>query len=264
MAMDSCLLARRLSGGGAVYHDLGNLNFTFISQKPHYDISGNNQVIIDALNQLGINAYVSGRNDLLVDDKKFSGHAYYQHKQYAYHHGTLMVEVDLENLGKYLNVSASKLKSHGVQSVKSRVTNLKEYQPDLSLDQLKQALICSLETKYQLQSQSIELDQTLIEAVETLSLEYQSQDWLYHPKLVANLSHQKRYLWGELGISAQLKQNHFDDVIIHSDAMETEFVKDLEKLLTGLPFNQNLLREIISNSNLENKTDILNFIDDLF
>ena len=119
-------LARRLSGGGAVYHDLGNLNFTFLVNKDEYSLEKQLQVIINAMGRLGLKAEKSGRNDILIDGKKFSGNAFYEQEKHCYHHGTIMVDVNKEILSRYLTVSKDKLKSKGVDSVKSRVTNLVE------------------------------------------------------------------------------------------------------------------------------------------
>ena len=130
-------LARRLSGGGAVYHDLGNLNFTFLVSKENYSIDRQLEVIVKAVQKLGAKAEKSGRNDILIDGKKFSGNAFYEQEQHCYHHGTLMMNVNKEMLSKYLTVSKEKLQSKGVDSVKSRVTNLVDYIPDLTLEALK-------------------------------------------------------------------------------------------------------------------------------
>ena len=114
---DDCRLARRISGGGAVYHDLGNLNFTFIAREGLYDIAKQTDVILKACRLLGIDAEKNGRNDLTIDGMKFSGHAYFQSGSYCYHHGTIMMDVRTEDMAKYLNVSKAKLKSKGVDSV---------------------------------------------------------------------------------------------------------------------------------------------------
>ncbi|MBQ1691929.1 MAG: lipoate--protein ligase, partial [Erysipelotrichaceae bacterium] len=98
-------LARRITGGGAVYHDKGNLNFTFITPKALYDLSKQEEVILKALDCLGIKAAKTGRNDLVIDGRKFSGHAYYKGKRSCLHHGTLMLEVDEGRLQDYLRVS---------------------------------------------------------------------------------------------------------------------------------------------------------------
>lgn len=106
---DGGYLVRRLSGGGAVFHDLGNLNFTFLVSKENYDVGKQTDVILRAVNKLGIHAEKSGRNDLHINGKKFSGNAYYETRNHCYHHGTLMVNVDKQMLSYYLTVSKEKL-----------------------------------------------------------------------------------------------------------------------------------------------------------
>ena len=122
-------LARRLSGGGAVFHDLGNLNFTFLIPSSDYDLSKQMSVILEAVRSLGIDAQKSGRNDVTVDGKKFSGNAFCQKGGNSYHHGTLMLRVDTQKVARYLNVSEKKLRSKGVSSVTSRVCNLCDFIP---------------------------------------------------------------------------------------------------------------------------------------
>ena len=134
---DGVYLARRMSGGGAVYHDLGNLNFTFIARDGLYDVSRQTGVILRACRLLGIDAEKTGRNDLTVDGRKFSGHAYYSSHSYNYHHGTIMMDVRGDDLTRYLNVPESKLKSKGVASVRSRVTNLREH-----VDERLRGILC--------------------------------------------------------------------------------------------------------------------------
>ena len=140
-------VARRLSGGGAVYHDMGNLNFTFITaavegretsafrraradqsdDKPGIDFSVFCEPIIDALASLGVQAELSGRNDMTIDGKKFSGNAQYAQKGRVMHHGTLMFDSDLSVLTQALNVSRNKIESKGIKSIASRVTNIAPY-----------------------------------------------------------------------------------------------------------------------------------------
>ena len=114
-------LARRLSGGGAVFHDVGNLNFTFLVRDEDYDVDRQLSVIQAACALAGIATEKSGRNDVLAEGRKFSGNAFYHHAGHAYHHGTLMVDVDKDKLGRYLSPPKAKLEAKGVASVRSRV-----------------------------------------------------------------------------------------------------------------------------------------------
>lgn len=145
---DGGKIARRLSGGGAVYHDLGNLNFTFCVRKEDYDIDRQLSVILTAIQALGIKAEKTGRNDITIEQKKFSGNAFYKQGDFCYHHGTLLLSVDSEQMLKFLNVDKAKLQSKGVDSVKSRVTNLKEYNADITVESMCKQIKISAEKIY--------------------------------------------------------------------------------------------------------------------
>ena len=149
---DSGTLARRLSGGGAVYHDMGNLNFTFSLRQADYDLRRQQSVIVEACRSLGIPAEISGRNDILTNGCKFSGNSFYSHAGCAFHNGTLLVNVDMANLGKYLTPSKTKLESKGVASVRSRVINLTELKPDLTIDGMARSMVKAFETVYSLEA----------------------------------------------------------------------------------------------------------------
>lgn len=133
-------LARRLSGGGAVFHDLGNLNFTFIMDKNLYDLNKQLSIILNSCKNLGINAEFTGRNDITVNGRKFSGNAFYFAKDSAYHHGTILIDTNFEKLTKYLQVSKEKIDSKGIKSVKSRVVNLKSIKKDLTVEKMMKEL----------------------------------------------------------------------------------------------------------------------------
>lgn len=128
MEEDNVRLARRSSGGGAVFHDLGNTCFTFMAGKPEYDKTISTSIVLNALNALGVSAEASGRNDLVVKtaegDRKVSGSAYRETKDRGFHHGTLLLNSDLSRLANYLNPDKKKLAAKGITSVRSRVTNL--------------------------------------------------------------------------------------------------------------------------------------------
>ena len=148
-------LARRLSGGGAVFHDRGNLNFTFLMNEADYDLPRQLTVLERACRSLGIPAQRSGRNDLLAEGRKFSGNAFYKHNGKAYHHGTLMLDVDMERVSRYLSPSKAKLAAKGVDSVRSRVVNLREFVPELTIERLADALVDALIDVYAVGAHSV-------------------------------------------------------------------------------------------------------------
>ncbi|MBQ4033488.1 MAG: lipoate--protein ligase, partial [Paludibacteraceae bacterium] len=133
-------VTRRLSGGGAVYHDVGNLNFTFVSERRAYSVENNNKIILSALQKLGFNAELSGRNDVTVEGKKISGQAFCLRKDACYHHGTILINSDVERMRSALSPSKLKLQSKGVASVVSRVGNLTDWHPDVTVESVKAAL----------------------------------------------------------------------------------------------------------------------------
>ena len=132
-------VARRLSGGGAVYHDLGNLCFSFIFKNiNNFDYK---PIIIEALNKLGINSTFNGRNDIVIDNKKISGNATYDNGDIICQHGTILVNSNKNMMKKYLTPEMSKLVRNGVQSVESRTINLKEINPQISMKELIKKII---------------------------------------------------------------------------------------------------------------------------
>ncbi|MBR4256441.1 MAG: lipoate--protein ligase family protein, partial [Clostridia bacterium] len=133
-------VVRRLTGGGAVFHDLGNINFTFITKKggaDALDFARFCQPVIDALRALGVPAELSGRNDMTADGRKFSGNAQCVYNGRVMHHGTLLFDADMNSMAGALNVDPEKMKSKGVKSVRARVCNLREFLPDTDVVSLK-------------------------------------------------------------------------------------------------------------------------------
>ncbi|MGB4627660.1 MAG: lipoate--protein ligase [Erysipelotrichaceae bacterium] len=236
MKIDEVKPVRRKTGGGAVYHDLNNLNFSFITSKKQYNKETNNQIILKALNDLIIKAEISGRNDLVIGQYKFSGHAYLK-KRNCLHHGTLMVDVDKEKLSKYLNVSKEKLQSKHVKSVKSRVINLKEVQENLTIDKLKKALLKSFENYYQQPGTLIEVD---YDKIKQISIQYQDEKFIYGKK--DNYSFQKscRFDWGMVKIFYNLNDNQIVKLAISSDCLNSDLPKEIEKILSNKQLDEQL------------------------
>ena len=225
-------LARRLSGGGAVFHDLGNLNFTFLLPRDQFDIPRQTSVIREAVASFGIDVEWSGRNDLLADGHKFSGNAFYKNGTQAYHHGTLLVRADLQKLGRYLSPSKAKLQSKGVESVRSRVCNLSDLNPAITIDALKAALADAFSRVYGLPVQRMPMPEG--PRVEALTERNRSWDWNYGQRVPFTVQCEERFPFGSLQLQLQVKQGRIALAKVHTDAMDWSFAAELEALLTGL------------------------------
>ena len=242
---DGGKLARRLSGGGSVYHDLGNLNFTFLVKERDYDVDRQLSVIVRALEDFGLKAEKTGRNDLCIDQRKFSGNAFYRHLGRCYPHGTIIVDVDLENMTKYLNVSRDKLRSKGVSSVKSRVVNLKELNNSINIPDLKRALIKAFAEIYGAEPESIpdrDLDR---EEIKKLEEKYASHKWLFGKRMKADLSLSRRFDWGEISINLQIQGDSIAEVQVFSDAMDETIAELLVSCLTGVRFRLESIVDVL-------------------
>ena len=229
-------LSRRLSGGGAVYHDLGNLNFTFLMCKEDYDLDKQVEVIKQACALSGIQAEKSGRNDLLADGRKFSGNAFYQDKVHAYHHGTLMVDVDKEKLGRYLSPPKAKLEAKGVASVRSRVVNLKELCPSLTIEGMRKNMVLAFQDVYGLTATEFVLDDAMKTQIHQLKNLYSSWDYLYGAPLSFTFSCEEKFDWGYVGLQLDAKGGIVQEVGINTDAMDWTLPESIVKALKGCRF----------------------------
>ena len=229
-------LARRLSGGGAVYHDLGNLNFTFLMCKEDYDLDRQVEVIQKACALAGIRAEKSGRNDLLADGRKFSGNAFYQDKIHAYHHGTLMVDVDKEKLGRYLSPPKAKLEAKGVASVRSRVVNLRELSPSLTIQGMRTNMAAAFQEVYGLTAEEFILDADALANIQRLKELYSSWDYLYGAPLSFTFSCEDKFDWGYIQLQLNAKGGIITDAQINTDAMDWTLPESIIKALKGCRF----------------------------
>ena len=235
---DDGFIVRRLSGGGAVYHDLGNLNFTFLVNKDNYNLDKQLQVIIEAVAKFGITAVKSGRNDILIDGKKFSGNAFYETGSQCYHHGTIMFNVNIDELSKYLTVSKEKLKSKGVDSVRSRVANLTDFNKNITLESLKKNLFEAFEEVYNLKANIIEFEDLDQKDIEKRTAHFASWDVIFGKRIDFQHEVSKRFEWGQLLIQFNVDSGLIKDIAIFSDAMKTEFVPKLEQGLKNCKYSR--------------------------
>ena len=239
-------LARRLSGGGAVFHDLGNLNFTFLVPTGDYDLQKQQRVLMTACRSFGIPAELSGRNDLTADGRKFSGNAFYHNGPRSYHHGTLLVDVDGARLARYLTPSKAKLEAKGVPSVRSRVVNLKELCPNITVDGLKTALAAAFEEVYGLKSTPRVFTEADKRRVAALRETYSSWAWRFGQKLPFTCRVEGRFPWGGVEIQLQVNEGFIRRAAVFSDDMDYSFPPALQAALTGCRFAPNALSHALT------------------
>lgn len=224
-------LARRLSGGGAVYHDHGNLNFTFICPTDLYDLNKQMRVIQTACRMAGIDAVISGRNDILADGRKFSGNAFYHSQGHSYHHGTLLINADMSRVARYLTPAKAKLESKGVKSVRSRVVNLCELVPTLTVDMMKIYMADAFGQVYGLPvTERTEIDR---EAVRKLAETYGCWDFLYGKPMPFTLSCEGRFSWGQVTLHLQVRDGIIRDAQVFTDAMDWQIAEQIQSALIG-------------------------------
>lgn len=231
-------LARRLSGGGAVFHDLGNLNFTFLVNEADYDVDRQLSVIQRACQMAGIAAEKSGRNDVLAEGRKFSGNAFYHSEGKAYHHGTLLISANMQKLQRYLSPSKAKLASKGVSSVRSRVVNLQELCPSLTCEKMKEYMVQAFEEVYCGKCSQVMLGEEAIAAVEALAKEYSSWEYLYGTPLPFTFQCEGHFPWGGLQISLDAKNGVITAAKVYSDAMDWALPAAIENALLGCRFRK--------------------------
>lgn len=240
---DGGRIVRRLSGGGAVYHDLGNLNFTFCVKKADYDVDKQLEVILTAVQLLGINARKTGRNDITIEGRKFSGNAFYRTGQYCYHHGTLLLDADTEKMVQYLNVDTAKLQSKGVSSVKARVTNLKNYCADINRRLITEKIKTALKNVYECDIGIIK--DTDLNENEIIRLENKFSDWnwIFGRKIPFTNQISRRFVWGNMDIHIVVDEGRIRDIEIYSDMLEQDFIPKMKDILKNCRYDKNIIAE---------------------
>ncbi len=238
-------LARRLSGGGAVYHDLGNLNFSLITRGEEEDFPRQTRVILEAVRALGVPAERTGRNDLEADGRKFSGSAYFRGHGASCHHGTLMMDVDPGRMARALNVPEAKLRSRGVPSVRARVVNLKEFVPGLDRAQLTEALLRAAEAEYGLRAEP--LPPSRIDAREAAEHRafFSSEEWLLGRRIPFSAGLEARFPWGGVRLELDVRGGRVAEAVCWSDAMEEAMIRAVSEKLRGCPWEKEALAERI-------------------
>jgi lipoate-protein ligase A len=247
---NSIKVVRRLSGGGAVYHDLGNLNFSFITKddgESFHNFRKFTEPVVIALKKLGVNAELSGRNDIEVGGRKISGNAQFSTKGRMFSHGTLMLNSEIENVVSALKVKKDKIESKGIKSVRSRVANISEFLTEkLEIGEFRSMLL-----KYIFEGEE-EIPEYVLteedwEKIYQLSKErYQNWEWNYGRSPKFNLQHSHRFPVGSIDVRLEVDKGVIKNCKIYGDFFGVGDVSEIEERLTGKRYEKNDIEKALA------------------
>lgn len=265
-------VVRRMSGGGAVYHDLGNLNYSFITKDEGNSLQDNFKKftgpVIQALRKLGANAELMGRNDIEIDGRKVSGTAQFATGDRMYTHGTLMLNSNLDNVGKALKPKKEKIESKGVKSVRARVGNISEFiEQPMTVEEFRQFILKSVFEEEGGEIQEYVLTDADWEKINEISRnKYQTWEWNYGKSPKFNIQNSHRFPAGTIDIRLDVEKGIIQNVKIYGDFFGWGDVVDIEEKLKGIRYEKTALKEALKDidskhyfGNIE-KEDLLGLI----
>ena len=242
-------VVRRLSGGGAVYHDMGNLCFTFIVDSgdiSSFDFGKFCVPIVKALGKFGVNAEINGRNDMTIDCKKFSGNSQYSKNNRVLHHGTIMYDSNIGVIADSLNVSKDKIESKGVKSVKSRVTNVKDYmKEDIHIDEFKNMLLKFMFDEGDIEEYKLtDEDMKIINKIK--EEKYATWEWTFGSSPKYNILKERRIEGcGKIELYMEVNDGIIDSLQIYGDYFGNGDSRDISKLLIGCKVEENEIKKAL-------------------
>ncbi|MFL5562939.1 MAG: lipoate--protein ligase [Gemmatimonadaceae bacterium] len=241
-------VVRRISGGGAVYHDLGNLNFSFMTR----DVSGRfnryekfNRPVVEVLNALGVAAEIGGRNDILVGGRKISGNAQFATPDRMFSHGTLLLDSNLDDVTAALRPRPGKVESKGVKSIRSRVANISEFlSAPLGVTELRERILEGIfGTRDRVKIPTLPLGDGDWQGVRELhDRKYGTWKWNYGENPPSNVQRAKRFPVGEIDVRLDVQEGHLRGVRIFGDFMGRREVAEIERRLVGIPYTREAVK----------------------